>query len=164
MTTFANQIYYSEMDKTTNQVLKEPVGRIMAKIGKLFQEELHGDLKNLDINRSFYPLILIESEEGITQQELAGKLLCDKVQVVRIIDYLSSKGYVERKPSQTDKRKYKLMLTEKAKLNLPNIKKAINHSISVAFDCLSENQISELHTMLSTIESNLVSHKSQVIK
>ena len=139
--------------------MKEPVGRKMDKIGKMFQAKLQGSLKHLDIERSFYPLILIEKGNGITQQELASQLLCDKVQVVRIIDYLSSNGYVERIQNQTDKRKYELAITEKARLVLPDIKKAINDTTLVALNGLSVKQIDQLYSMLSVIELNLLADK-----
>ena len=139
--------------------MKEPVGRKMDKIGKMFQAKLQGSLKHLDIERSFYPLILIETGNGITQQELASQLLCDKVQVVRIIDYLSSNGYVERIQNQTDKRKYELEITEKARLVLPDIKKAINDTTLVALNGLSVKQIDQLYSMLSVIELNLLADK-----
>lgn len=137
-------------------LIKEPIGRKMDKIGKMFQSKLQNDLKHLDIDRSFYPLLLIEAGNGITQQELASRLLCDKVQVVRIIDYLSSNGYVERIQNQTDKRKYELAISDKAREVLPEIKKAIKDTTSVALNCLSDNQINELYSLLSMIENNLV--------
>ncbi len=139
----------------------EPIGRKTDKIGRLFQARLHDNLGHLDIERSFYPLILIEAGNGITQQELAGKLLCDKVQVVRIIDYLSDNGYVTRVQSAHDKRKYELAITEKAKLFLPDIKKALNDATSVALKRLSENQINELYNMLSTVEMNLLKDREK---
>ncbi|ADQ78547.1 regulatory protein MarR [Paludibacter propionicigenes WB4] len=135
--------------------MKEPVGRKMDRIARMFWLELNGHLSHLDINRSFYPLLLIEAGNGITQQELANKLLCDKVQVVRIIDYLSSNGYVERVQSVTDKRKYKLTITNKARLALPDIKNAIGQTTSCAFDGLSTDSIEELYKTLSVIERNL---------
>ncbi len=140
--------------------MKEPLGRKMDKIGRMFQVMLQDDLKYLDIDRSFYPLLLIESGNGITQQELADKLLCDKVQVVRIIDYLSSNGYVERIQNPIDKRKYELTITEKARLVLPDIKKALAKVTGIAVNSLSENQVNELYNMFTVIESNLLSHKS----
>ena len=140
--------------------MKEPLGRKMDKIGRMFQVMLQDDLKHLDIDRSFYPLLLIESGNGITQQELADKLLCDKVQVVRIVDYLSSNGYVERIQNPTDKRKYELTITEKARLALPEIKKTLDTVTNIAVKSLSEYQINELRKMLIIIESNLSSYKS----
>jgi len=135
--------------------MKEPIYRKMDKIGKMFQAKLQNELKHLDIDRSFYPLLLIEAGNGITQQELANQLLCDKVQVVRIIDYLSSNGYVERIQNLTDKRKYELTITEKARLVLPDIKQALKDTTSVVVNCLSENQIDELYNLLSILELNL---------
>ncbi len=144
--------------------MQEPIGRKMDKVGRMFQAELQAELQHLDIERSFYPLMLIEAGNGITQQELADKLFCDKVQVVRIIDYLSSNGYVERVQNQTDKRKYELTITEKARLVLPDIKKAISNTSSIAMKGLSENQVSQLYSMVSLIESNLISHKNRNLK
>ena len=139
--------------------MQEPIGRKMDKIGKMFQTKLQSNLGQLDIERSFYPLMLIESGNGITQQELAGLLHCDKVQVVRIIDYLSGNGYVERIQNAADKRKYELAVTEKARLVLPDIKNAITDATSVALNSLSENQVNELNNMLSIIEMNLLDSK-----
>lgn len=139
--------------------MKEPIGRKMDKIGKMFQAKIQSDLAHLDIDRSFYPLLLIESGNGITQQELASKLLCDKVQVVRIIDYLSSNGYVERLQNPVDRRKYELTITDKARKVLPDIKKTLETATSVATNGLSESQVNELQSMLVIIERNLLSDK-----
>ena len=140
--------------------IKEPVGRIMKKISMLSQTYLQENLTELDIKRSFYPILLIESGNGITQQELAGKLSCDKVQVVRIIDYLSSHGYVERIQNRTDKRKYELSITEKAKKVIPNIRKVFEEIAVDSLKGLSENQRNELYTMLTMIETNFLTHKN----
>jgi len=135
--------------------MKEPIGRKMDKIARMFWFKLNNQLSHLDINRSLYPLLLIEAGNGITQQELANKLLCDKVQVVRIIDYLSYNGYVERVQSKTDKRKYELTITNKARLVLPDIINAIGQATSCALNGLSTDNIEELYKTLSVIERNL---------
>jgi len=137
--------------------VREPVGRKMNKIAKMFQAQLQKELRHLDIDRSFYPLLLIESGNGITQQELAMQLHCNKVQVVRIIDYLSSNGYVERVQNTEDKRKHVLTITEKAALLMPDIHQVIKTTSDSAFEGLSENKINELYEMLDIIENNLVS-------
>jgi MarR family transcriptional regulator, transcriptional regulator for hemolysin len=137
--------------------MQEPVGRKMDKIGRMFQVKLQEKLRHLDIDRSFYPLLLIEAGNGITQQELAGKLRCDKVQVVRIIDYLSSNGYVERVQSRNDKRKYELAITEKAAQLIPDIKNVLDETTILSFKGLSENQVEEFYNTLNKIENNLLS-------
>lgn len=143
------------MFKASYNFMKEPVERIMGKISKMSQDTLQKILSHLDIDRSFYPLLLIEAGKGITQQELANELSCDKVQVVRIIDYLSLNGYVDRIQNKTDKRKYELVVTEKAKTVIPDIKKAFKELSAVSLKGLTETQKNELYTILVTIESNL---------
>lgn len=147
------------MPKLSNIDLKEPVERIMGKISKMSQNLLQESLTHLDINRSFYPLLIIEAGNGITQQQLAQILSCDKVQVVRIIDYLSTNGYVKRIQNKTDKRKYELDITEKAKIVIPDIKKAFENLSAVTLRGLSLNQKDELYNMLTIIESNLFNIK-----
>jgi MarR family transcriptional regulator, transcriptional regulator for hemolysin len=149
------------MNTKTETNPPEPAGRIMGKIGKLFLDKLQKELVHLDIERSFYPLLLIDAGNGkLTQQELANKLLTDKVQVVRIIDYLSVNGYVERIQNSSDRRKYELTITEKAKLIIPDIRKAFHNMGAIALNGLSEKQIEDLYMMLNRIENNLLSHQN----
>jgi len=128
----------------------------MGKISKISQDIVQGNLSHLDIDRSFYPLLLIDAGNGITQQELARELSCDKVQVVRIIDYLSSNGYVDRIPNKTDKRKYELSVTDKARKLIPDIKKAFEELSSITLKGLTIKQKNELYTLLTIIASNLI--------
>ena len=140
----------------SNANMKEPVERIMGKISKISQSIVQGNLSHLDIDRSFYPLLLIENGDGITQQELARELSCDKVQVVRIIDYLSKNGYVDRTPNKTDHRKYELTVTEKARKIIPDIKKAFDDLSAITLKGLTEKQKKELYALLTIIVSNLI--------
>lgn len=145
-----------EMTEANYRDITEPVGRVMAKISKTFQAKLLTRLNHLDINRSLYPLLLIESKNGMTQQELARELSCDKVQVVRIIDYLSKNDYVQRVPDATDKRKHILKITPKAELVIPEIKNAINETSTIAFRGLTGTQVDELYKALNLLKINLV--------
>jgi MarR family transcriptional regulator, transcriptional regulator for hemolysin len=153
------------MNKTSRDFVKEPIGRIMGKISRLFLERINNQLTHLDIERSFYPLLLIGSGKGkIIQQELAGLLSCDKVQVVRIIDYLSSNGYVERDQDSKDRRKSCLRITGKAEKYLPDINKAIEETTALALKDLPEKKVDELYSYLKMIENNLISNKTGSIK
>jgi MarR family transcriptional regulator, transcriptional regulator for hemolysin len=136
--------------------LREPAGRVMGKISRMFLLELQKQLAHLDIERSFYPLLLIYKGKGrLNQQQLANSLHCDKVQVVRIIDYLSEKGYVERLQNPYDRRKYGLSATPKALSAVNEIKAAIASVSDAALKGLSPQQIDQLYDMLFVIEKNL---------
>jgi DNA-binding MarR family transcriptional regulator len=135
--------------------MREPVGRIMSKISKLLQYNLQAELCHLDIDRSFYPLWLIYSQPGMTQQQLANELGCNKVQVVRIIDYLSDHGYVDRMQNADDRRKYELIITDKTELHIDEIKTALEHTSQAGLSSLTAIQIEELYNLLHLIQNNL---------
>jgi MarR family transcriptional regulator, transcriptional regulator for hemolysin len=134
----------------------QPVGRILSRVGKSYLQLLNARLNYLDIERYYYALMLIEMGQGkITQNELASQLETDKVSIVRTIDYLAEKGYVDRIRSSTDKRKYCLTLTDKAKNALPGIKESLNEITELAFKGISESQITAFYLTLDTIKNNL---------
>ena len=151
-----------EIDSIISQM--QPVGRILSRTGTLFLQYLNEKLDYLDIERSFYALILIDlGQTNLTQQELACQLEIDKVSVVRIIDYLTGKGYVQRVRSSVDRRKYCLTLTRKAKENLPDIQKAIQEANDTAFQGLTEFQKSEFISTIGIIKNNLSKAKNTSI-
>lgn len=149
------------MDADKKNLPREPLGRITGRISRMFFGTLQKRLSHLDIQRSFYPLLLIDAGEGkLTQQELANELLSDKVQIVRIVDYLSTNGYVERVQNQKDRREYNLTITDKGREAIPDIKDTIKELSGIAYNGLSPKQIKELYSMLSLIETNLLYHNN----
>jgi len=140
---------------------KRYLGHIAGNIHRIFLAIINRNLADLDIERFYFPVLLIEAAEGkLTQQELSEKLFCDKVQVVRIIDYLSEHGYVNRVQNTSDRRKYGLEVTVKAKRVIPAIKKAWEKANTILLSNLSETQINELYATLRIIENNLSSFNS----
>jgi MarR family transcriptional regulator, transcriptional regulator for hemolysin len=138
------------------KTIQQPVGRILSMVGKSYLRLLNTRLSYLDIERNYFALLLIEQGEGeITQNELASQLETDKVSIVRIIDYLAAKGYVNRTRSSTDKRKYCLTLTEKARNVLPGIRNSMTEVTAVALDGLTEEQKSAFYMTIDSIKKNL---------
>lgn len=134
----------------------QPLGRVLSLTGKSFLHLLNEKLNYLDIERNYYALMLIELGDGsLTQKELASHLGTDKVSVVRIVDYLTSKGYVDRVESLVDRRKYCLTLTGKAKEMLPGIKKSMQEVTLTAYEGLTEKQQAEFISILGHIKNNL---------
>jgi MarR family transcriptional regulator for hemolysin len=136
--------------------IEQPLGRMLSGLGKGYLHLLRSRLHHLDIDRNYHVLVLIESNDGsITQQELAVLLDTDKVSIVRIIDYLSEKGYVQRIRKTEDRRKHNLVLTNKAKLALPEIKQSFAEINEIVLKGLNSTQVSELVETINKIKSNL---------
>jgi MarR family transcriptional regulator, organic hydroperoxide resistance regulator len=90
--------------------------------------------------------------EGITQQELAQRLLVTKGNVVGLIDRVSSAGWVERRPDPEDRRANRLYLTEAGRQLLA---KAWPSQIALServFGTLNENELATMHELLARIE------------
>jgi MarR family transcriptional regulator, transcriptional regulator for hemolysin len=142
--------------KAIRSEIEQPLGRMLSRTGKDFLSILCTKLKGLDLKRNFYALILIEEGKNeITQQDLAFLLNTDKVSIVRIIDYLSSKGYVKRVRNSFDRRKYSLVLTNKAKKEIPQIKKSLKETKNIALKGLNDSRIREFYRTLNLVKRNL---------
>jgi MarR family transcriptional regulator, transcriptional regulator for hemolysin len=136
--------------------IEQPLGRMLSGLGKGYLHLLRTKLQHLDIDRNYYALVLIEGqEEEVTQQELALLLDTDKVSIVRVVDYLSEKGYVKRVRKADDRRKHNLILTEKARQALPEIKKSFNEINEFALNGFNSSQISELAESIQKIKRNI---------
>jgi len=149
------------MGEKAEAPLIEPVGHIASNIHRVFLRVINMRLAHMDIDRFYYAIQVIEaSSSELTQQELAVKLGCDKVQVVRIIDYLAEKGYVTRTQNTSDRRKHGLKVTGKAKNFIPEIRVAVRYANELILKNLSEKKVAELYSTLKIIENNLSSFKS----
>ena len=60
-------------------------------------------------------LNVINAEPGLIQSEAAEKTYKDKTNVTRILDVLSKRDFIVRERDETDRRSYRIFLTDKGK-------------------------------------------------
>ncbi|GAB1452126.1 hypothetical protein MASR2M47_21820 [Draconibacterium sp.] len=98
--------------------LKTPLGYVLCKTKRVYSHKLMAKFKENDVDLSLDLYILlfqINLNELVTQQELADHLQKDKSVVLRQINVLIDKGFVERSWDTHDKRKKNLVLTVSGK-------------------------------------------------
>jgi DNA-binding MarR family transcriptional regulator len=135
---------------------EKPLGRLFAVMSKQYLNLLRDKLSFLDIDRNYQTLALITLHKGkLTQQELTIMLDTDKVTIVRMIDYLAIKGYVERLRQLDDKRKFDLIPTQKAVEALPHILQAFEEINRLALNGIPPNEIEILSKNITLITKNL---------
>jgi DNA-binding MarR family transcriptional regulator len=101
-------------------------------------------------------LVVVEqSKEKLTQQNLSDYFKTSKVSMVRIIDYLAKKGYLRRKVNAKDRREHFLVLTEKSKRELPLIKDTLREVEASALQGFSEEEKQQFFQFLEQIYINL---------
>lgn len=127
-----------------------PLAKHLTVITKKYVGVINDKLHHLEIDRSFYPLVLIAEGNGcMTQQMLADKLDIDKVSVVRMIDYLSENECVVRKKNPHDRREHLLKLTSKGEKLVPSIHQAFYEANCEVLQGLG---VEEIHTFLKCID------------
>jgi DNA-binding MarR family transcriptional regulator len=133
-----------------------PLGRHLSVLTRQYYGALTKSLEELDIERHYSILILLESSERkCNQQHISEALNIDKASMVRMLDYLSEKGYIKRIPNPDDRRQQHIALTDKAKKQLPRIHRSIAKLNKSATKGLSASEISGFYKMINTIYRNL---------
>ncbi len=98
-------------------------------------------LQKYDLDRGFYAMLMIADAEGkLSQQQLAQTMKIEKVTMLRIIDLLSAKGYVERFDDPGDRRKHLIRLLPKGRPVVKDIRKAYQELNDLAFTGLNPSQ------------------------
>jgi DNA-binding MarR family transcriptional regulator len=96
---------------------------------------------------------------GITQQELADKLLVTKGNICGLIDRLESQGLVERRCDPRDRRSNLLFLTGKAHELANEVIPAHEDHLQSHMDVLSEDEQRALLDLLKRLDHSLARHE-----
>lgn len=132
---------------------------------KYYLGTLSARLSELDIDRYFYPLILISECKGsICQKDLASLLKIDNVTMVRVVDYLAKAGYVKRVTSKKDRRFHNLVLTEKGEDAIPLIKEGYKEINKICFKGFKTDEKQQFELMLMKMEINLLKNPRREFK
>lgn len=119
---------------------------------------LQEKLAALDIGNWYYVLLVIEDGAGrLSQQELADRLLLDKVSMTRALDHLGTKGLVERCACSEDRRKHLIKLTSKAAPAVKAVRQAyaeLNRTATKGLEKGAQDVfLEQLHHMLQNLSA-----------
>ena len=123
---------------------------------KQIDKYLDGEFNQGDINRleSVYLSHLLE-KDGVSLIELTRAVHLDKANTTRIINDLESKGYVIRKANESDSRKYKIFITEKAQKFKEKIQRCIKELNEKAFKGVTKTEKKTFSKVVHKIFENL---------
>ena len=92
--------------------------------------------------------------DGVPIKTLCEKTSLDKSTLTGIIDRLERDGYIERKPSETDKRSTLISLTGKEQEFAKNIQKVSNQMNKIFYKGFTDEEIIQFDSMLARILEN----------
>src|SRR5258708_2633687 len=94
---------------------------------------------------------ILAASPAITQQALATALGTLPSRLVAIVDELESKGFLERRPNESDRRSYALHLTDKGKSTLQAVGRIAREHQQALLEALSEKEQRTLSVLLERV-------------
>ncbi len=114
----------------------------------------HSRISADDIQSGHYAYILtISNNPGRSQEDIAKELCVNKSTVARNLTYLEEKGYILRKPLESDKRQFSVHPTEKLLNVLPEIKTASLEWMTLLSKNIPDEDLNVFHSVLVRMES-----------
>lgn len=130
--------------------------KINNKILRTTQVYLDKVLKEYELSSGSYPyLLILNKNEGISQNQISKELGYDKSMSTRTIIKLIKLGYLDRKEDEADSRAYKLYLTEKAKIIIPKVLVEIHKLVHLITSNLNEEEKAITMNSLSKVLANI---------
>lgn len=142
----------------------EPLANPFIAVSKKYLSALAKMVPQLSIDRYHYVIVLIDSQENLTQKALAEILHIDKSYMVTILNYLEERGYVMRNKNPNDRREQLVRLTDLAIRSLPLIKNAIESLNRLAFLDICESNKQIFQEVMFTIQNNLAEFPQKMEK
>ncbi|MBW9146635.1 MarR family transcriptional regulator [Clostridium sp. CM027] len=143
--------------------MKEDIIHLIKLNNKIFrttQVYLDKVLKKYELSSGSYPYLLVLNEnEGISQNKISKELGFDKAMSARTVTKLINLGYLDRKEDEADSRAYKLYLTQKAKIIIPNVLNEIHKLEGLITNDLSEKEKVITLDSLNKILNNMKNFK-----
>ena len=103
----------------------------------------------------FEVLAVVHLAEGMTQQELASRLLVTKGNICGLIDRMEAGGWVERRPDPEDRRANRIVLTETGRTLLATTMPVHHAQVCHLMRGLDQPELQSLHQLLDQLEGGL---------
>ena len=137
--------------KTKGGTLLSQVHQVCTRVwNKILRENNMADLEGAR-GRIIFALW---GNDGVPIKTLCEKTSLDKSTLTGIIDRLERDGYIERKPSETDKRSTLISLTGKEQEFAKNIQKVSNQMNEIFYKGFTDEEITQFDKMLARILEN----------
>lgn len=102
--------------------------------------------------REFTVLALVDAQDEVSQSDIARKLGIERSGMVKLIDGLEAKGYLERRPHPSDRRVYQLKLTRSGGECLRIHHEAVRGHEDRILAALSDDERASLLSLLRKIQ------------
>ena len=139
---------------------EESIGRLVAILYRIGLSHTGKQFEPYGLGRGQFAFLAeLFSQDGISQEELASSIRCDKATVTRAMQQLESHGYVERRRSTEDGRVNLVYLTDKAQNFKPTLFAILSDWTDILAQGLSSKERRLLNDLLNRLVENAIASK-----
>lgn len=141
----------SRLDRTVFYALEKAI--------KSYRQFAQRNLRqqSLDITIDQWLLLkTIHDEPGLSQKEMAGRVFKDYASITRMIELLVKRGYLKRSFHKSDRRRFKLALTDEGEKIYKQLIPVISSNRKTALEDFTDQQIETLYHLLSKMTNNCI--------
>ncbi len=136
--------------------MSDNIGQIMSDVSRLMRRAFDERARGIGVTRTQWQVLtMLARHEGINQGGLAELLDVEPITLCRMVDRLQEAGMVERRADPSDRRAWRLFLTERANGLLGDLRPLALSLFDEAMAGLSTVERDALHLMLERIRVNL---------
>ncbi len=137
--------------------LAPTIGFLLHDVARLLRKRFEQRAKHMGLTRSQWQTIAyLARNEGIHQSGLAELLEIEPITLMRVLDKLAERGFIERRRHETDRRISLLYTTELARGLLTDMRAIGDATRSEALQGISDEDRDRLLAILDTMKSNLL--------
>ncbi|MCU6433404.1 MarR family transcriptional regulator [Undibacterium sp. Jales W-56] len=135
--------------------VEESVGYLLSRTKTMLSKAVDDSLVDLGITHAQASVIMMLAiGRCSTAAELARDLFIDAGAMKRMLDRLVVKGFLARTPDVTDKRLFKLILTEQGRTLAESLPPIYHRNLDIAFTGFSPEEIGFLRSLLKKLLAN----------
>lgn len=133
------------------------IGKWISILHRQSQVYLNRKLKPYGLNYSEYIyLVNLQESDEVNQKHLSDLLIIDGAFTARALKSLENKGYIIREKSRSDKRSYKIKLTEKGIKIQPIILEALKSWTDIISEGMDEEEKDSIIQKLKAMSNNAI--------
>ena len=143
------------VEKRAFETQKAP-GFLFSALDKAYDMAVSKRLKAAGVTAIQWSLLdQLYQHEGINQRELAAYCMKDPSSLTKTLDILTKKGLLERRQDDTDRRAFKIFLTEEGRAVHAKAYEITSEFYKIATENLSDEEIDDLYRIMVTIFNNV---------
>ena len=132
------------------------LGFLLTDTARLLRKLIDRRLQPFGLTRAQWAVLaMLASRDGLSQSELADELEIEKSTVGRLIDHVEARGWIERRPMATDRRLWRVHLTEQARPLIERVTQVILATRMEMLGGLTVDQQRQLGEGLAFVKANL---------